>query len=426
MKNPNVLFILTDQLALQAIGAYGNSFVNTPNIDALAERGLRFEKSYCTAPVCSPSRSSLLTGRMPHETGIEVNGPDMRAGIPNLGELFQKAGYETAYIGKWGVGTQRGFDFAEAVHSEGVNRHYGSDTDPLWVDQAIAFLEKPHDDPFLLVASLHNPHDICHWVMAHHHLTNETALEDLPPLPDNHEPDLDEPGFITRCRLRTHYGNEANWTTEWDKIWWRRYIDAYYQLVARVDREVGRILDALQDAGLEKDTLIVFTSDHGEGMAAHKWVVKLMLYEEEAAVPFIISYPGVVPENTVDKRHLVSGVDLVPTVCDYAGVTCADNVTGVSVRPVIEEDLSGRDYLVCQLSPDTEQLEMKGRMVRTDRFKYVVFSEGDNPELFFDMAKDQGETTNLIDHPDLKKEIARHQSLLQDWVQTTGDTFILT
>ena len=426
MKKPNVLFILTDQLALQAIGAYGNTFVKTPNIDALARRGVRFEKSYCSAPVCSPSRSSLLTGCMPHETGIEVNGPDMHADMPNLGEMFRDAGYETAYIGKWGVGTYRGFDFAESVHADGVNKHYGSDTDPLWTDQAIAFLQKPHDDPFLLVTSLHNPHDICYWVMEHHHLTDEVSADALPPLPDNFDPDPEEPEFITACRLRTHYGNEANWTTDWNAIWWRRYIDAYYQLVARVDREVGRILQALDEAGLTDDTVIVFTSDHGEGMAAHKWVVKLMLYEEESAVPFIISYPGVIPEDTADKRHLVSGIDLVPTVCDYAGVDCPNSVRGVSMRPVIEkEKLRGRDYLVCQLSPDPERLEMKGRMVRSDRFKYVIFSEGQNPELFFDLVKDPGEKKNLIDNPDFEKQVIHHRALLNDWVLTTGDPFVL-
>lgn len=423
MIQPNVLVILTDQLALQAIGAYGNAWVNTPNIDALAVSGLRFEKSYCSAPVCSPSRSSLLSGRMPHETGIEVNGPGMHADIPNLGDLFQNAGYETAYIGKWGVGTYRGFDFLETEYPEGVNRHYGSDTDPFWTDRAVAFLGQKHDKPFLMVASLHNPHDICYWVMDHRHLTEEADVDALPPLPDNFERDSNEPEFITTCRLRTYYGNEANWTTTWDETEWRRYLHAYYQLVERVDREVGRILDALCESGLENETLVVFTSDHGEGMGGHEWVVKLMLYDEEALVPFIIRYPGVIPKGQASPC-LVSGIDLVPTLCDYAGVGCPAEVTGVSVKAVIDDlGVGGRNYLVSQLSPDTKQLDMKGRMVRTDRFKYVVFSEGENAEMFFDMDRDSGEKVNLVQDPIFSDEVARHRLLLHDWIQVTGDPF---
>ena len=256
-------------------------------------------------------------------------------------------------------------------------------------------------------------------------MTEEIPEHQLPALPDNFERDPDESEFITICRRRTHYGNEANWTTEWDEIDWRRYIDAYYQLVERVDGEVGRVLDALREAGLEDDTLVVLTSDHGEGMAAHKWVVKLMLYDEAAAVPFIMRYPGGVPSGQVDAQHLVSGIDLVPTVCDYAGVACPDTVTGVSLRSAVEQDDPGRDYLVCQLSPDTKRLEMKGRMMRTDRFKYLVFSEGNNPEMFFDMADDPGEKVNLIAHSDFQGEVARHRVLLQNWIQITDDPFVL-
>ena len=239
------------------------------------------------------------------------------------------------------------------------------------------------------------------------------------------ESDPDEPEFVTNRRKLTHYGNEANWTTDWDETDWRKYLHAYYKLTERVDKEAGRVLDALQEAGLAEDTLVVFTSDHGEGSAGHKWVVKLMLYEEPVTVPFVIRYPGVIEEGAVDVSHLVSGVDVLPTLCDFAGMKPPEKVTGNSLKPIIENPLAPwRDYLVAELASDTERLEAKGRMVRTDRYKYMVFSEGRNPELLFDMDQDPGEQHNLAYKPEFQSEVRKHQSLLRAWGEETADTFV--
>ncbi len=423
-KRPNVLFILTDQQTRMAMGAYGNPYVSTPNLDGLAEGGIRFERSYCASPVCSPSRSCLFTGRMAHETGVEVNGQKIREGIPYLGEVFREGGYEACYVGKWHMGERRGFDFPGPEYPEGVKRGFGSETDSIWADEAIEFLKQPHDKPFLLVVSLHNPHDICHWIMNQNPAVEEPKEGELPPLPPNFEPDPEEPEFITNRREMTHYGNEANWTTDWDETDWRRYLHAYYKLTERVDKEAGRVLGALQEAGLAEDTLVVFTSDHGEGAAGHKWVVKLMLYEEPVTVPFVIRYPGVIEEGAVDVSHLVSGVDVLPTLCDFAGVKPPGKVTGNSLKPIIENPSAPwRDYLVAELASDTDRLEMKGRMVRTDRYKYMVFSEGRNPELLFDMHQDPGEQHNLAYKPEFQSELRQQQSLLRAWGEENADTF---
>ena len=410
------------------MGAYGNPHVKTPHLDALAAGGMRFERSYCTSPVCSASRSCLFTGRMAHETGVEVNGQKMRDGIPFLGDVFREGGYEASHVGKWHVGERRGFDFPGPIFPEAARPElasFGSETDPFWADEAIAFLQKPRDRPFLLVVSLHNPHDICHWIVDQVPAVEEPGEEELPPLPSNFEPDPDEPEFITIRRGLTRYGNEINWTTDWDETDWRKYIHAYYKFTERVDAEAGRVLDALQESGLAADTLVIFTSDHGEGVAGHKWVAKLMLYEGPVTVPFLIRYPGVVPEGAVDDAHLVSGMDVVPTLCDFAGVEPPRTVTGASLKPVIEDPAAPwRDYLVAELSTDTDQLNMTGRMVRTERFKYMVFSEGRNPELLFDMDQDPGEQNNLAANPDCRGELRKHRDLLMAWKGETADTFV--
>lgn len=425
-ERPNILFILTDQQTLRAMSACGNPYLHTPNLDGLAEAGLRFERSYCASPVCSPSRHCLFTGRMAHETGVEVNGHRLKPGIPFFGEVFQNAGYEVAYAGKWHMWGRHSFDFLGPEYPEVVNRRYGTETDAVWAGEAVEFLKRPHDRPFLLAVSLHNPHDICHWIMDRRHLVEEPESGNLPPLPDNFEPDPDEPEFITTCRERTHYGNEANWTVEWDETEWRKYIHAYYRLTERMDHEVGRVLDALRESGLEENTLVVFTSDHGEGVAGHQWVVKLMLYEEPVTVPFVMRYPGHIPAGAVDDAHLVSGIDLFPTLCDYAGITSWAEVTGRSLKPIVEDaEAPWREFLVAELSPDTEREEMKGRMVRSDRYKYMVFSEGLRPELLFDLQEDPGEKVNLAYQTTYETEVLRHRALLQDWMAQTADTFVM-
>ena len=327
-SQPNILVILTDQQTQQALSAYGDPYLHTPNMDSLVHSGLSFQNSYCTFPVCSPARSSLLTGRMPHETGVEVTDPPIRPGIPTMGAHFRSAGYRAYYAGKlhlgprYRKGTEQtsdgpGFEYLSDEYPEGVPRQLGTDTDPIWTDHAVEFLrsqQPPHPDsdrPFLLVASLHNPHDICYWCMDRREFLDIAPGSDFPPLPANFEPLEDETEFVGLCRRRAVYAPEIAWTPGWDETKWRNYLYAYYRLTERVDQQIGRLLEALEQSGLSDDnTLIVLTSDHGEGVAAHKWVTKLMLWEEVVKVPFVIRLSGVVPQNRLDSSRLVSGVDL--------------------------------------------------------------------------------------------------------------------
>ena len=233
-----------------------------------------------------------------------------------------------------------------------------------------------------------------------------------------------EPEFIEICRQRTYYGNELNWTNDWDEMEWRKYLYAYYRFTERVDQQIGRLLNALDENDLSDDTLVVLTSDHGEGVAAHQWVVKLMLYQEVVTVPFVIRWNGMIPENLVDRNHLVSGLDLLPTVCDYANIDLPAGLGGQSLRPLVENpSLPGRSYVVSELQPDPKHKEMEGRMIRTTRFKYIIFSHGQRPELLFDLEADPGETKNLAYQVAYRDIVLEHQALLLRVIKDTLDPF---
>jgi arylsulfatase A-like enzyme len=439
----NILFLFTDQQSNRALSCAGNPYLQTPHMDALAASGVRFEHAYCAAPVCGPSRACIATGRMPHENGVVVNGMSIPPEMPSMGEVFREAGYRSAWTGRWcvpGNGPDiRGF---ECLHDTSEPLGQGIQADAHVADRAIDFLRRDHENPFLLGVSLCNPHDICYWVMQQStpqgELDSHTVAlkkqadsidfgfpdtDDLPPLPENFQIGPDEPGFISKCRQRPYYGQEGTFTWDWDEQTWRRYLYAYYRLTELVDVQVGRVMSALRDSGLEDDTLVVLSSDHGEGMAGHHWVVKLGLYEEPARVPLILSNPRTIQAGTVDTTHLTSGIDILPTMCDYAAVSCPD-VTGLSLRPIVDNPEGHlRDHVVSELHPDPSNLDMQARMLRSNHHKYITFSEGDTPEQLFDLVSDPGETTNLVTDPASLSVLQSHRTDLQTWLRSTNDPF---
>lgn len=425
MSRPNVIFINTDQQSRYACSASGNPWVQTPNLDRLAASGVRFSRAYCAAPVCGPSRSCLHTGLPSHQTGVLVNGMPQRADLPDLHGLFHGAGYDVAWVGN------RGNDQPTVPEQPDGRFHLafpdgqpglGTDMDGAVVDAAVEFLLRPRSVPFLLTVPLMNPHDICYCVMDRAADTADPGRP-LPDLPDNFEPTYPEPEFISRCRARSHYGQENTCTTNWDDLRWRRYLREYYALTEQVDGRIGRLLQALEDSGMAQDTLIVHTADHGEGMAAHRWVVKLMLWENVVGVPLTLCWPGTIAAGE-ERKQLASGMDILPTVCDYAGINVPDELVGQSLRHGIERVDDGRDYVVIQLHPDTRDLGFCARIVVSRRHKYVCFSMGATPELLFDLELDPGEQCNLATRADAEEALQVHRQYLSQWCRDTGDPFV--
>ncbi|HUT13592.1 MAG TPA: sulfatase-like hydrolase/transferase [Thermoguttaceae bacterium] len=421
---PNLLLIITDQQHAGMMSCTGNRWLKTPAMDELARTGVRFERAYAANPVCVPSRFSMFSGFYPSSIGMRHNGSKVTEVVERMPEramgwLLRRAGYQTVYGGKVHLPgpmadiTRCGFDRLTPDQRDGL------------ADACVEFLGRQHDKPFLLVASFINPHDICYMAIRAHNaesglgraappplfeamkFPDGVSVEDFyarhcPPLPENFEPTVGEPdaiGGLLDLRAFRRYVRD-NWT-EQD---WRLHRWAYCRLTERVDAQIGRVLKALGENGLEKDTVVVFTSDHGDMDAAHRIEHKTTFYEEATRVPLIIRYPGRAKAGQVDREHLVSsGIDLIPTLCDYAGVAPPEDLEGRSLRPLAE----GREA-----GPWRESLLVEneiGFMVHTGRYKYRRYDTGENREMLNDLQVDPGEMKNFAGDPAYEKILEEHR-----------------
>ncbi|MFH1717751.1 MAG: sulfatase-like hydrolase/transferase [Planctomycetota bacterium] len=439
---PNILFIMTDQQSAAMLSCTGNKWLKTPAMDKLAASGIRFERAYACNPVCVPNRFSLQTALMPSAIGMGKNEDSPQAAVTgamvanSLGRIFRGAGYETVYGGKVHLPKKM-----KGVQELGYRNLTGNSRQEL-ADACVEFLKGRHTKPFLLFASFINPHDICYMAINDFSRTNgqaptgnvdsktcEAVLDrarqtgdigafveaHCPELPANHAVPQAEPECITTEYLGAR-PFRAFIREKWTEDQWRLHRWAYCRLTEMVDSEIGRVLEALREAGLEDNTLVVFTSDHGDMDSAHKMEHKSVLYEEAVRIPFVMSYKGVIPRGVVDDKHLLSnGLDLLPTLCDYAGIEAPEGLPGSSVRDLAEgkEVKDWRDFVVTE--------SQAGRMVRTGRFKYCIYESGANREMLIDLQKDPGEMNNLAGVADYKDVLNRHRRLLRSWVEKTGD-----
>jgi len=439
-KRPNLLVILTDQQHAGMLSCTGNRHVKTPAMDRLAAAGTRFERAYCANAVCMPSRFSMMTGVMPSRINSEHNFrvPDPLPPVVlanTLGRIFRNAGYDAAYGGKvhlpFGI-QPYGFRMITRDEREGLS------------EACAAFLRREHDHPFMLVASFINPHDICYLALNDYERAQggnaawapppaaATALAEAlklpsavsraeffrricPPLPDNFEISRDEPSAT-----RQHdppYPPRSYIQIHWTEEQWRMHRWAYARLTERVDAKIGKLLQALRDSGREEDTWVVFLSDHGDMDAAHRMDSKAVLYEESVRVPLIISRKGVTPAGRVDRTHLVStGLDLVPTLCDLAGIPVPVPLKGRSVKPLAMglrvEDW--RDHLVVE--------NERSRLLRSQRYKYIVYEDGAPREMLIDLDKDPGEMVNLAADFGHQIVLAEHRAMLRRWYAAHDET----
>ena len=441
-NRPNILFIMTDQQHAGMMSCTGNTWLKTPALDRLAASGMRFERAYACNPVCVPNRFSLQTGLMPSAIGMGQNNDSKRAAVTDvmiqqsLGRLFQKADYETVFGGKVHLPQKM-----KGVQNLGY-RNLTSDRRQGLADACAKFIKAEHTRPFFLFASFINPHDICYMAINDFSRTQgkapvantdskicEAVLDrarktgdinafvkaNCPGLPANHGVPEAEPECIAQKYVNPR-PFQAYTREKWTQNQWRLHRWAYCRLTEMVDKEIGTVLDALREAGLEDSTLIVFTSDHGDMDSAHKLEHKQVLYEESVRVPFIMSYRGVIPQGIVDDTHLVSnGLDLLPTLCDYAGIETPEGLHGRSLRGVARgKDIrEWRDFVVSE--------SQSGRMLRTGRFKYCIYDSGKHREQLIDLKNDPGEMQNLAEVEDYKDVLNTHRQLLQGWVERTGD-----
>lgn len=417
---PNILLVMTDQQTATAMSCAGNPWLATPAMDGLAARGVRFDHAYVPQPLCTPCRTSMQTGRYPHETDVISNGRRIVGEFPMLGTLMASGGYTNAYIGKWHVGA--GF---EAAGYTGEASDFRPDDKK--TEAAVSFLKRRHREPFFLTVSYMNPHNICQ-------LARGEPLPDgpigappedpdtLPPLPDNFAIPEYEPSAIREVQRSSpvHYP-----TQDWDALQWRQYLWGYARLVEKVDTEIGRVLDTLEASDYADNTLVLFVSDHGEGIAMHQWNQKQVLYDQCTRVPLLLAGPGV-QANHVCSKLVCTGLDIPRTLLDFAGVTPPDTLRGASLRPLAARCNAtlDRDYVVAEtkFARNVTPLGLRGRMLRTRQYKYCVYDRGDHREQLFDLVADPGETQNLAVQAAYRSIRDQHRQCLHQWAVETADT----
>ncbi len=428
---PNILFIMTDQQSATMMSCAGNKWVKTPAMDSLMNKGMRFEKAYATNPVCVPSRFSLFTGHYPSDVGMRENaksqGTEPFVSLA-MGHAFRAAGYETVYGGKVHLPgkladiTACGFDLLTRNERDELAR------------KCAAFLKKPHDKPFLLVASFINPHDICYQAIAAQArktpdakagvdmktmweaakipqgVTQEQFYQTLcPPLPENFEPTEGEPKGIPAGLADRPF---KPWIRKnWSEKQWRLHRWTYCRLTELVDRQIAVVLDAFRDANLADNTIVIFTADHGDMDASHRMEHKSMTYEQAARIPLIIQYPPLTKPGLVDTRHLVSnGLDLLPTLCDLAEVKPPPGLPGRSLKGLLggEEPQAWRKDLMIETQ--------FSHGVTDGRYKYTLFDSAGPEELLCDLQTDPGEMKNLAGMKEHSEVLDRMRKALTEQV----------
>jgi len=423
-SSPNVLIIMTDQQFGDGMSCViGREYLHTPHMDALAENGMRFTRAYSPNPLCMPMRASMITGHYPHRTSVQTNGGSIREPdrLPIMGRVFKDAGYETAYFGKWHIPLKGEHGFDTFVGK-------GAQLDPR---PAAEFLRKPHKRPFLAVASFLGPHEICQWSRKQKvpgdQLGNVPALPERPPVRPNSESPVNETDIMAHMR-KSYQAHKLFPVGDYTEDDWRRHIWGYYRLIERVDGYVGTVMEALREGAHEENTVVVFLSDHGDCHGAHRWNQKTVFYDESARVPFIISQKGTTPAGTCDVL-LNTGVDLMPTICDFAGIDVPTGLPGKSLKAAALDRQLGwqREYVVSEnhmvqcVPVDGKDLKPHGRMVRSDRYKYCLYSEGDRRESLVDMVRDPGEMVNQAGNPALRDVLLQHRVFLKEHAERNGD-----
>ncbi|HZY63420.1 MAG TPA: sulfatase-like hydrolase/transferase [Edaphobacter sp.] len=426
---PNILLLITDQQSADTASyRIGTRYIHTPNIDSLAASGTSFTRAYCANPLCVPSRASMFTGRYPTETGVMDNSDLYNVRLDTrkfhcMGKIFQRAGYKSAYFGKWHLPWR--VDDTGAHGFTTMATTVNDDTATAF--SASEFLQSKPDAPFLLVASFLNPHNICEWARGQQlplgSIGQPPRLDRCPPLRANHLPQKNEPDIISLMR-RSYQSSPTFPVGNFSEKQWREYLWAYYRLIEKADAQIGVALKALRDSGLDRNTVIVFTADHGDCQGAHGWNQKTVFYDEASRVPLIISSKS--RASGTSTQLVNTGIDLIPTLCDLAGINTPPELPGISVKSA---NVHSRQYIVAsnkmvQGAPvDGRKPVTSGRMVRSQRYKYCVYDKGDHRESLVDLEKDPGEMTNLAGEQRFSKELDQHRAMLKEWCDKTHDSF---
>lgn len=467
-SRPNIVFIMSDDHAVSAISAYKDwlsELAPTPNIDRIAENGMLMTRTFNTNSICGPSRASILTGKYSHVNGFFKNekGGDFDGSQITFPKLFQQAGYQTAVIGKWHLGTNpTGFDYSKVMINWGGQGTYfnpvflenGRDTiverkrhsTAQVAHDALKWLDKERDKekPFMLMYQFKAPHRP--WEPAEEFQTLFTD-EDFPH-PSNFNDDyqgriaaqqqwmeienhmnrrdlkIPPPAGLNKRELNDYYsyGNQGQFWTPSEtlqgaalKNWkYQTYIKDYLRCVAGVDKAVGQMLDYLKDSGLAENTIVIYTSDQGFYLGEHGWFDKRWMYEESFRMPFMISYPKRIEPGTVNSNLLLN-IDFAPTMLELAGISTPEDMQGTSFVSQLDMDPNDvRDAVYYHYYEYPKWHKVQPHYgIRTNRFKLIHFYYSMDEWELYDLDKDPNEMNNLYANPKYKKLIKQLKKKLK-------------
>lgn len=479
---PNILFIFSDDHASHAIGAYGpkhnnpelHKFVQTPNLDRLAQEGMLFTNVFCGNSICGPSRATILTGKHSHLNGMLNNDTIFNNAQQTFPKLLQQCGYETAWIGKWHLFSEpAGFDHWQILDNPGQQGSYynpvigtleGQEevtghTATIITDRAINWLKSQRNTakPFFLAYSHKTPHR--EWLPGpdefslykdvdlpmpsnfyDDYSTRSSALkvQEMEVANDMNEQDLKlvPPAYLNEEQLelfRNAYEEEneafrkANLTGKAKAEWhFQRYVKDYLRSVTSMDKEIGRMLQYLEEAGLAENTIVIYSSDQGFYLGDHGWYDKRWMYEESLRMPLIIRWPGnTAPASTND--HIIQNTDYAATFLDMAGLPIPGDIQGQSIVPLLRNGNpdNWRDvaYYHYYAYPDWHMVQPHYG-IRSDCYKLIHFYTTDEWELF-DLQEDPDEMTNEYLNPEYRDVVNAMEERLEKERIALGDTLEL-
>lgn len=476
MSAPNVLWICTDQQRFDGLGCYGNEKLDTPNIDALAEKGVLFENTYCQSPVCSPSRASFLTGRYPRTCGVRENGQRMPKDERLVTKMFADAGYTVGLSGKLHIapchtsvcaaGESRVDDGYSVFHWShhpdfcGVKSNWPTNEYNIWLrsqgkaynrvpykgspyvyvgvekeysqshwcaEMAIQFIqsfEEYKDHPWMFSLNFYDPHhdfDPAEDLLEKY--INRLDESDLPNYEDGELDGKPKPQRDDHCGA---YGVKGNY--EYDKMSKSDHLlvkAAYYAMIEQLDMEVGRVVECLKKTGQYENTIIIFCSDHGEMLGDHGIYLKGgYFYDPMVKVPLILSWPGHFLEN-VRRSALVELLDLAPTLLEIAGIPQYAGMQGKSFLPLLT-DTNAKDYFLemayseyCNAMRHGDD-RIYGTMVTDGNYKLVYYHSTDEGELY-DLVKDPQERKNVYYEAEYGQLKVKMLEVMLDQLAFTAD-----
>jgi arylsulfatase A-like enzyme len=469
-KKPNILYIMSDDHAANAIASYDTRLAKvtpTSNIDRIANEGIRLNRCFCTNSICTPSRAAILTGKYSQKNGVFTLADTFNGSQPHVGKYLQQAGYQTAIIGKWHLKTDpTGFDYWNVLPGQGryhnsllkeigtgkLAEHEGYSADIIGGLALDHLKNRDKDKPFYMMCHFKAPHGLWEYAERFEHLFDDVEI----PEPESLFEDKDHRSDATRERGSTispgHFNaywlrtQEDKWPTgrldtegmieeQKTRAAYQKYLKDYLRAVAGINDNVGKLLDYLDAEGLADDTVVMYTSDQGQLLGEHDYYDKRWMYEESLKMPFLVRYPREIKAGAIND-DITLNIDFAPTFMDYAGVSTPSDMQGRSMRANLSGNTPGdwRESMYYRYWMHLTSHDNPAHYgVRTKDYKLIFFyglpldakgavEESSQPAWeLYDLRKDPNELNNVYENPQYASVVAELKQELTRLKQEVGD-----